>query len=83
MYSFGAMDTTLPLGNASTNEDRRSKNSPYYLKAVGDNLTSPMRDLLENYSGIPSDDVERHVYDLVSSFIFELLSMFQLDSIVG
>ncbi|KAL1861988.1 hypothetical protein Plec18170_000812 [Paecilomyces lecythidis] len=58
------MDTTLPLSNASTNEDRRSKNSPYYLKAVGDNLTSPMRDLLENYSGIPSDDVERHVYDL-------------------
>ncbi|GAD93798.1 hypothetical protein SNOG_10728 [Paecilomyces variotii No. 5] len=58
------MDLTFPLGNASSNEDKRCKDSPYYIKIVGDKLTGPMRDLLENYSGIPSDEVERHVYEL-------------------
>ncbi|KAJ9193116.1 hypothetical protein DTO021D3_3854 [Paecilomyces variotii] len=58
------MDETFPPVKASGNEDGRSKNSPYYLKTVGDKLTGPMKDILENYSGIPSDQVERHVYEL-------------------
>lgn len=69
-FQFGAMDETFPPVKASGNEDGRSKNSPYYLKTVGDKLTGPMKDILENYSGIPSDQVERHVYELVSSLMY-------------
>ena len=43
----------------------RSKNWPWYQESIGDKLTPTVRVLLEDYSGIPSEDVESHVYQIV------------------
>lgn len=42
-----------------------SKDAPWYSKPLV-NLTPPARELLENYSGIPAEDVEAHVMEVVS-----------------
>ncbi|KAH7060413.1 hypothetical protein B0J12DRAFT_736758 [Macrophomina phaseolina] len=40
-----------------------SKDAPWYSKPLV-NLTPPARELLENYSGIPAEDVEAHVMEV-------------------
>ena len=43
----------------------RSKNWPWYQESIGDKLSPTVRVLLEDYSGIQSEDVESHVYQIV------------------
>ena len=44
----------------------RSKSWPWYYESIGDKLTPTAKDLLEVYSGIRAEDVESHVYRIVS-----------------
>lgn len=45
--------------------DARSKEVPWYSDSIGSKLDGPARDLLVNYSKIPADKVEEHVYKIV------------------
>lgn len=43
-----------------------NKNVPWYKKDLGE-IDKQARELLEKYSRIPADDINRHILDLVSS----------------
>lgn len=44
----------------------RNKNVPWYNEDMGSKLGAAARSLLENYSHIPSAEVEPHIYSVVS-----------------
>lgn len=46
----------------------RSKDLPWYQSKLGSSLTPAGRALLETYSGIPSSEVEAHIYKNVNNF---------------
>lgn len=41
-------------------------NVPWYANSIGARLGKSARELLENYSKIPADEVESHVFKIVS-----------------
>jgi hypothetical protein len=41
-------------------------NVPWYANSIGTRLGKTARQLLENYSKIPADEVESHVFKIVS-----------------
>ena len=45
--------------------DRLSKENRWYYKAIDDHVSLESRRLLEEYSHIPSDEVDLHIYKLV------------------
>ena len=47
-------------------EGARSVSWPWYHHTLGDELTVEARNLLEEYSKIPSGEVESHIYRIVS-----------------
>lgn len=47
-----------------------------YSKTPGDKLRPEARELFERYSGIPAEDVERHVCDVVSFIHTSLNALF-------
>lgn len=55
--------TDIP--DAATKIRTRAKDVPWYSANLGSKLGAPVRQLLENYSSIPADRVEAHVYAVV------------------
>ena len=55
--------TDIPDAQAKINT--REKDVPWYNPNLGDKLSAPARELLENYSGIPAGEVEAHIYKIV------------------
>lgn len=51
----------------------RSKKLPWYQASLGNKLSPEARQLFEQYSKIPAQEVEAHVYISVSSFNIRLL----------
>lgn len=56
--------TDISTATPQIGVDRRSKDSPSYAKSIGDKL-GPARQLFENYSKIPPEEVEKHVNEIV------------------
>jgi hypothetical protein len=57
-------DTETP--QSAENIAERSTDVPWYKKAIpAEKLDGAARELLENYSKIPSSEVESHVYNIV------------------
>ena len=50
-------------------EGSRSVSWPWYHLVLTNELTPDARSMLEGYSGIPPDDVESHIYSVVSTNI--------------
>ncbi|KUJ18433.1 uncharacterized protein LY89DRAFT_746723 [Mollisia scopiformis] len=48
----------------SIENDKSSKDVPWYSKDMTSQLGAPARDLLERYSKIPADEVETHIYSV-------------------
>ena len=48
----------------------RSKNLPWFQANIGSSLTPEGRQLLEEYSGIPPEEVVAHIYNTVSLLLF-------------
>jgi hypothetical protein len=57
----------------------RIKALPRYQQFIGDNLTPYGRKIFEEYAGIPSAEVEAHIYKVVS-LIFPILHPFMSDA---
>lgn len=53
-------------GMYNTDGARPGKDVRWYIESVDGALTEYMRGLLVNYSKIPSDDLEKHLYAVVS-----------------
>ena len=51
----------------------RSKNLPWFQANIGSSLTPEGRQLLEEYSGIPPEEVVAHIYNTVSLLLFPSL----------
>ena len=56
-------DTDIPSALAKI--ERRSKDVAWYSPSPGEKLGPAARELLENYSRIPSEEVESHVKNIV------------------
>ncbi|RDW67588.1 hypothetical protein BP6252_08984 [Coleophoma cylindrospora] len=54
--------TNIP--GATEKIDARSKDVPWYSESIGSKLDGAARDLLANYSKIPADQIEEHVYKI-------------------
>ena len=57
-------------------EGARSVSWPWYHHVLTNELTPEARSVLEDYSGIPPEDVESHIYSIVSTFPVTLMFMF-------
>ena len=55
-------NTDIP--DAMARIDARAKDVPWYKPSVGDKLGTPARELLENYSKIPPEEVASHIEKL-------------------
>ena len=49
----------------------RSKKLPWFQSKIGSSLTPAGRQLLEEYSGIETSEVENHVYKIVGTFTIQ------------
>ena len=59
--------------------DPSNKNVPYYKASLGDDDISPAaRELLENYSHVPSEQVVAHIEEVVGHPVCNLSSPFSL-----
>lgn len=55
--------TNIP--NAEERINKRDRDVPWYAVELHDSLSPNTRKLLEEYSHIPADEVEKHVYEIV------------------
>lgn len=62
------LDGLAPYGS-------RSVSWPWYHHTLTTELTPIARSILEKYSGIPSDEVESHIYSIVSSLTLFILDL--------
>ena len=65
-------DKTLPEGG-----NKYSKDNPWYYENLAGHLALESRKLLEEYSHIPPEDVEAHVYKLVHRLLYPTPHPFQ------
>jgi hypothetical protein len=62
----GTAVTSVSVTEASKQGGLEGKKKyPWFMEEVGE-IAEPMRKLLEEYSGIPSDKVKSHVQEIVS-----------------
>jgi hypothetical protein len=63
-----------PLAQAGCEEVNPSKDVPWFLPCISLRLMSPaLTNLLEEYSGIPQDQQEKHLQTVVSHFFASVL----------
>lgn len=53
-------------------KDRFSKEHRWYLKEIGERVSEDARILLEEYSHIPKNEIDEHIYQMVQN-IFSLI----------
>ncbi len=59
-----AMSSTAIQADRPTEGDHYSKDVPWYFKELA-NLSPACRELFENYSHVPPEEVDSHIYELV------------------
>lgn len=66
--SSSSRTSLAPSINFTSLSDKYSTAKPWYYTTIEKRLGSEARDLLENYSQIPPDKVDDHVYKMVSKY---------------
>ena len=61
------MSPTAPQTDKQAQKDQSSKDVRWYHKEIGPQFNPLFRELLENYSHIPPEEVESHIHTIVSS----------------
>ena len=66
---MSAANDTVPGVLKIDDEERfRRHKAAYWIEDIGDKLSPDMRHMLETYSGIPPEQVEKHLYEVVRVF---------------
>lgn len=63
--------TDIP--DAAAKIGSRDKNVPWYIPSLDEKLIPSTRELFESYSKIPANEVENHVYKIVSPHVLPSL----------
>lgn len=59
-------------------QNRLSKENRWYYKSIDNHVPLPSRKLLEDYSHIPADEVDSHIYEMVSIRFLEIMAIYTL-----